>query len=69
MIGQSSDHYRIVRGALAGERPVDEETFNSLAVLNERLDQLKRADKVFSGVVFSPHVEKLRGRKSPMTVG
>jgi hypothetical protein len=69
MIRQSSDHYRIVHEALAGERPVDEETFNSLAVLSERLDQLKRTDKVFSGVVFSPHVEKLKGRKTAMTVG
>jgi hypothetical protein len=68
MIGQSSDHYRIVHEALAGERPVDEETFNSLAVLNERLDQLKRIDKVFSGVVFSPHVEKLKGCKTAMPV-
>jgi hypothetical protein len=68
MIRQSSDHYRIVRGALAGERPVDEETLNSLAVLSERLDQLKRTDKVFSDVVFSPHVEKLKGRKTAMTV-
>jgi hypothetical protein len=69
MIALSSDHCRIVREALTKEKPVDEETLNSLAVLSERLDQLKRANKDFSGVVFSSYVEELKGHKTAMTVG
>jgi len=69
MIGTDSNHCQIVAESLAGRRKVDEHTFDALAALSERLDQLKRLDSVFSGVEFSPHVEKLRSHSSPIAVG
>ncbi len=69
MIGTDSNHCRIVAESLAGQREVDEQTFASLAILGERLEQLKKVDEAFSGVAFSPNVEKLRSRKNTVTVG
>jgi len=41
MIGTDSNHCRIVTESLAGKRKVDEHTFASLAILDERLERLK----------------------------
>ena len=64
----SSNHCRIVAESLAGEREVDEQTFASLAVLAERLERLKAADKAFSSVTFSSAVKKLRNQKNAVAV-
>ena len=69
MIGTDSNHCRIVAGSLVGEREVDERTFSSLAIIGERLERLKKIDETFSGIEFSPDVEKLQSRKSKVTVG
>ena len=69
MIGTDSNHCRIVAESLAGQREVDEQTFASLAILGERLEQLKEVDEAFSGVAFSSDVEKLRSQKNTVTVG
>jgi hypothetical protein len=69
MIGTDSNHCRIVAESLAGERPVDEQTFASLAILDERLERLKKLDGAFSGVEFSSDVEKLRSQKNAVAVG
>lgn len=52
-------HCQVVKASLAGRRPVDEQTFMSVAVLSERLERLKRSP-LFAGVTFSPEVELLR---------
>jgi len=69
MIGTDSNHCRIVAESLAGRREVDEQTFDALAALSEKLEHLKGIDSIFSGVEFSSHVEKLRSHKSPIAVG
>ncbi|MHC4170559.1 MAG: hypothetical protein ACYSWQ_26780 [Planctomycetota bacterium] len=69
MIGTDSNHCRIVAESLAGRREVDEQTLASLAVLDERLERLKKLGGAFSGVVFSRAVEKLRTHPSTVTVG
>ncbi|MHC4425874.1 MAG: hypothetical protein ACYSYV_07245 [Planctomycetota bacterium] len=69
MIGTDSNHCRIVAESLAGERVVDEQTFASLAILDERLERLKGLDEAFSGVAFSSDVGKLRSRKNAVAVG
>ena len=69
MIGMDSNHCRIVAGSLVGEREVDERTFASLAIIGERLERLKEIDETFSGIEFSPAVEKLQSRKNKVTVG
>ena len=68
MIGMDSNHCRIVAESLAGERGVDDQTLASLAILDERLERLKKLDEAFSGVAFSPEVEQLRNRSSTVAV-
>ena len=69
MIGTDSNHCRIVAESLAGERQVDEQTFASLAILAEKLEQLKQLDQAFAGVEFSSDVKRLQSRKNVVTVG
>ena len=69
MIGMDSNHCRIVAESLAGEKGVDEQTLASLAILEERLERLKKLDEAFSGVTFSRAVEQLRTQSSAITVG
>lgn len=68
MIGTDSNHCRIVAGSLVGEREVDERTFASLAILGERLERLKEIDETFSGIEFSPDVQKLQRQKNTINV-
>jgi len=69
MIESDSKHYQIVEKSLAGDRVVDEQTFDSLEVLSERLEHLKKVDRIFDGVTFSPQVMDLKARNREVTVG
>ena len=69
MIGTDSNHCRIVAESMAGDRQVDEQTFASLAVLAEKLEQLKQLDAAFAGVEFSSDVKKLESQKNTVAVG
>ena len=64
----NANHCQIVEQSLTGERAVDEQTFASLAVLNERLERLKNLDAVFGDVTFSPDVKKLSRQRSAVAV-
>jgi hypothetical protein len=69
MIGTDSNHCRIVAESLAGKREVNEQTFSSLAILDERLERLRNLGETFSGVAFSPDAAKLLSQKNAVTVG
>jgi len=69
MIGTDSNHCRIVTESLAGKRKVDEQTYDSLTILEERLERLKKLNESFSGVTFSPDAEKLLNQKNTVAVG
>ncbi len=69
MIGTDSNHCRIVAESLAGERGPDEQTLASLAILDERLERLKKLDDAFSDVAFSRAVEQLRSQSGAIAVG
>jgi len=69
MIGTDSNHCRIVTESLAGNRKVDEQTFGSLTILEERLGRLKKINGMFSDVTFSPDAAKLLRRKNAAIVG
>ena len=69
MIGTDSNHCRIVTESLAGKREVNEQTFASLTILEERLERLKHLNSAFSDVSFSPDAEKLISRKNAVAVG
>ena len=53
------DDFKIINDSLTGKRPIDETTFSSVAVLAERMEQLKRSSKIFEDINFSPEVEEL----------
>jgi len=69
MIGTDTNHLRIVKDSLNDVRAIDEQTFASISILEERLERLKRFDKMFSGVQFSTAVKKLTRRNVALTVG
>ena len=64
-----SNHCRIVRDSIVGKRAVDEQTFASLTILTERLERLKKVDKIFGSVVFSPAVKELKDQKNAVAIG
>jgi hypothetical protein len=61
-------HFRVVGRSLAGTRPVDEQTYASVAVLSERLERLRRSNGLFAGIELSPDVEALKRRAPALTL-
>jgi len=68
MIEMESNHCQVVAESLSGRRSVDERTFASLSVLNERLERLHQLDEVFAGVGFSSSVQELLSRNEALPV-
>jgi hypothetical protein len=62
-------HCQVVARTLSGQKPVDEQTHASLTVLTERLERLRSHGGLFSDIEFSPHVQKLKQRCEPVSVG
>jgi len=69
MIEGQTSHWQIVEDSLTGERTIDEQTFASLTVLTERLEQLKKLDRAFDSIAFSPDVRKLTKQNSAVAIG
>jgi len=63
MLTTKSDHFKVITESLSGARPIDEETFSSVAVLAERLERLKKTSKLFDDVGFSDEVEESASRE------
>jgi len=63
MLGTLCNHFKVITDSLAGDRPTDEETFSSIAVLAERLERIKKTNALFDGVGFSEQVEELALRE------
>jgi hypothetical protein len=63
------DHCEVVTNSLKGTRAIDEQTFASLEVLNDRLERVKKLGGKFANVEFSPAVENLRKQSSRLVVG
>lgn len=63
-----SEHCEIVGKSLSGRRSVDEHTFDSLEVLTERLERLKKLGAVFSAISFSPDIKKLASNKKAVVL-
>jgi len=68
MLEDNVDHYRIVKEALEGKREIDEQTLGSLSVFEERLERLKKLDRLFNDVDFSAAVRKLISQEDRMMV-
>jgi hypothetical protein len=61
-------HCQIVGESLMGERPADEQTCASMAILADRLERLKRSSDLFAGVAFSPYAQRMRRHAEAMAV-
>lgn len=61
-------HFRVVGRSLSGARPVDEQTYASVAVLSERLERLKASSSLFAGIELSPDMEALKRRAPALTL-
>ncbi len=61
-------HCQIVGESLMGARPVDEQTCASMAILADRLEQLKQSSELFAGVAFSPYVLKMKRHTEAMAL-
>ena len=48
-----------VSDCICGRKPVDEGVLSSVAILSDRLENLKRTSSLFAGVSFSDDVEAL----------
>ena len=59
MLDDECNHFEVITKSLTGDRPTDEETFSSTAVLAQRLERLKKSNPLFEKVDFSEQVEEL----------
>ena len=62
------DHFEVVTNSLNGTRAIDEQTFASLEVLNDRLERVKKLGGKFASVAFSPDAESLMKQSSRLAV-
>lgn len=63
------DHCEVVKEGLKGTRAIDEQTFASLEVLNDRLERVKKLGGKFVNIAFSPAAEHLRKQSGKLAVG
>ena len=68
MIKTDFNQCRIISDVLSGQTTADEQTFASLAVLEQRLERLRKFDEIFAGVKFSSAVRKLKEQKTPAAI-
>jgi hypothetical protein len=69
MLESGADHIEVVNESLQGRRAIDEQTFVSLEVLNDRLERTKKLGGRFAGVGLSPAAENLRKQAGRLAVG
>lgn len=68
MLELYQDHCEIVKETLSGTRAVDEQTFASVAALDERLQRVRKLGQKFSIIEFSPAVKNLKDHSSKLAV-
>ena len=64
-----TEHFRIVKEAVEGNRQVDDQTLASVEALSKRLERIKKMDKIFDDVQFSLAVKRIITQKDALTVG
>ena len=58
------DHCEVVKGSLSGTRTIDEQTYASVAALDQRLQRVRKMGQKFAIIEFSPAVKKLKNHSS-----
>jgi len=69
MIEMYQDHREIIKDSLTGKRTIDEQTMASVAVLDERLQQVRKLGGRFASISFSSAVEQLKTCPSKVAIG
>jgi len=67
MFNSETDHHQVVQDAIFGRRPVNEQALCSVAILEDKLERLKKLGPQFTAVNFSPAVKQLAKRQSAVT--
>jgi hypothetical protein len=62
------DCCEVVSQSLTGLRPTDEQTFNSINLLADRLHTVRKAHPRMAGVEFSPQVQALIEQESLLAI-
>lgn len=68
MVTNETNHYKVVRDTLDGNRVIDEQTFASVGSLSDRLTQLKRENSVFAGIEFSDDIKAMTYHEMALAV-
>ena len=63
-----SEHCQTVQESLSGSRAIDEKTFESIAVLSERLKYVRKLGSTFADISFSPYVGRVIKQQQKMAV-
>jgi len=62
------DHCQAVLDSLTGERTTDEQTFTSINILAERLENVRKLHRTLIDVEFSPFVQELVEQEMKLAV-
>ena len=68
MYATDLDHCEIVRDSLAGARVTDEQTFTSINILAERLENVRKLHRTLIDIEFSPDVQALAEQELKLAV-
>ena len=68
MFRMDSNCFEVLKDSLNGQRAVDEETYESISVLEDRLRELQKLGGMFENVGFSSEVKKLADERSKIAV-
>jgi hypothetical protein len=68
MYATDLDHCEIVRDSLTGNRSTDEQTFTSISILADRLNNIRKLHRTLIDIEFSPHVQALTEQELKLAV-
>jgi hypothetical protein len=68
MYAIGSEHSQTVLDSLTGERATNDQTFASIGILAERLENLRKLHRCFLNVEFSPMVNALVEQESELAI-
>jgi hypothetical protein len=69
MFNTETNHHQVVQDAIMGRRAADEQVLTCLAVLEDKLERLKKLGPQFAAVGLSPAAKHLAKRYSSAMAG
>jgi len=68
MLTMEQDHCKIVLDSITGNSTTDEQTFTSINVLAERLDNVRKVHRSLIDVEFSPYVQAMAEQEMKLAI-